>query len=196
MNAGLKKQLISLKDKEIELRQSILSEGTLYDGYDARMESLHIENAEKLDNIISEHGWPGRSLVGREGADAAIMLAQNAISKPALQRRFLEFVRLAVEQGEATAIQMACLQDRILFNEGKPQQFGMLFDWDESGNLFTNVDDVEDANKRRKALGLMTIEEATKKHKQEIEKEGGGPPSDYKKHKAMEAEWAKRVGWR
>ena len=83
---------------------------------------------------------------------------------------------------EATEIQQACLQDRILFNQGKPQKFGMLFDWNENGQLYTEVDDIEQANERRKKLGLKTVQEATDAHRKEIEAEGGGPPNDINRH--------------
>jgi hypothetical protein len=56
INEILKNLLISLKNKGFELRTEILKNGTLYDGYNSRMEALHIENAEKLKEIIEKHG--------------------------------------------------------------------------------------------------------------------------------------------
>jgi hypothetical protein len=196
MNNELRELLISLKESDHELREAILKDGSLYDGYDEEMEALHIRNAEQLEKIVAEYGWPGKSLVGKDGSDAAVIIAQHSISKPVLQRIFLEYLKSALVAGEALPVQEACLEDRILFNAGKPQKYGMLFDWNEKGELYTNVDNVTLANKRRKRLGLKSIEEATKLHSQEIEKEGGGPPSDFHEHKRKEAAWAKRVGWR
>ena len=195
MNEELKKRLIALKDKDLEMRSAILRKGGLYEGYDENMESLHIKNAEILDKIIKENGWPGISLVGDDGARAAFLIAQHAISKPDLQRLFLSHLKTAVMDGEASPLQAACLEDRILFNEGKPCLYGMLFDWDESGNLVANVDDESAVNDRRKALGLDTLAEALQKHRKEIEEEGGGPPSNIQEHKKKAKEWAERVGW-
>lgn len=196
MNIELQKSLISLRERDKVLRSKILAEGTLYDGYDPRLESLHTDNGEKLSEIIEKYGWPGKSLVGKDGADAAFILAQHSISRPGLQRKFLVYMKKAVATGEVTPLQVACLEDRILFNEGKPLKYGLLFDWDDTGNLFANVDDVTLANERRAKLGLKTINEEIEIHRELINKEGGGPPSDYKRHKELEAEWAKRVGWR
>lgn len=196
MNLDLQKQLISLKERDIKFRNTLLAEGSLYNGYDSKLESLHMENARILDKIVETVDWPGRSLVGKDGADAAFILAQNSISMPNLQRKFLLYLKNAAKKGEATYLQVACLEDRILFNEGKPQKYGMLYDWDKSGNLVANVDDIDLANERRKQLGLKTVEEATEIHRNSIEKEGGVPPSDYDKHKKLEDEWARRVGWR
>jgi hypothetical protein len=145
--------LISLKDQDIELRESKLKDGSLCDGYDEELEALHINNARKLDEIVAEYGWPGKSLSGKDGADAAVIIAQYAISKPILQKRFPEYLESAVAEGEALPVQEACLEDRILFNEGKPQKYGMLFDWNGSGELHTNVDDIALANERRKKPG-------------------------------------------
>ena len=142
-----------------------------------------MSNAEKLYEIICQFGWPGKTLVGEDGASAAALIAQHAISKPDLQRKFLEQLKLAVTQDEASPVQAACLEDRILFNEGKPQKYGMLFDWSESGELVTNVDDIALANARRRRLGLRTLEEATALHRKQVHEEGGGPPADYHAHK-------------
>jgi hypothetical protein len=94
-----------------------------------------------------------------------------------------------------TRIQVACLEDRIQFNEGKSQKYGMLLDWDESGELIVNVVGLELANELRKEMGLKTVEEVKDLHRKEIEKEGG-PPQDFHEHKRKELAWAKRVGWR
>ena len=124
------------------------------------------------------------------------MIAQHSISKPSLQRKFLVELKKAVIEGEASPKQEACLEDRILFNEGKPCKYGMLFDWDDGGNLIANVDDENLVNIRREKLGLSNLSEALRMHREEIENEGGGPPKDIKKHREMGDEWAKRVGWR
>ncbi|MDH3326047.1 MAG: hypothetical protein OEM38_04935 [Gammaproteobacteria bacterium] len=196
MNKNLSELLLNLMNKDAELRKKALGDGSLYDGYNEEIEKVHIENAEKLNEIVSEYGWPGKSLVGTDGADAAIVIAQNSISKPALQKKFLEFVKIAVVENEALPIHEACLEDRILFNQGKPQKYGMLFDWSEKGEFLTNVDDIELANERRMTLDIISIEEATRLHLNKIDTEGGGPPLDFHEHKRKELEWAKKVGWR
>jgi len=196
MDQALQKLIVSMKDEDLKMRASILEDGSLYDGYPKKMEELHIINSEKLKTIVDTNGWPGRSLVGKEGADAAIIIAQNSISNPDVQKYFLVELKKAVIKGEATSIQEACLEDRILFNQGKPCLYGMLFDWDSTGNLVANVDDEKLVNERRSKLGLRPLSEALEKHCEDIKREGGGPPADIKKHKEMEQEWAERVGWR
>jgi hypothetical protein len=74
--------------------------------------------------VISDVGWPGKSLVGKDGANAAWLLAQHADRDPAFQRRCLDLLATAVERGEAAIVQQAYLTDRVLLHEGKPQEYG------------------------------------------------------------------------
>jgi len=197
MNKPLRAELLLMKQTDLAHRENLLKKGSLYDGYDVQMEAIHLKNANRLSQIIEETGWPGKSLVGEDGASAAFMIAQHAISNPTLQRLFLKSLTEAADSGEATAIQRACLQDRILFNEGKPQQYGLLFDWNDDGEMFAHVDNIDAANERRKALGLKTtVQEAIESHRKEVEEEGGGAPKDIAKHREMAEQWAIRVGWK
>ena len=76
-----------------------------------------------------KYGWPGTSLVGLDGCRAAWVIAQNAISLPEFQRQCLLLLKVAAEHGEASSRQVAFLTDRILFNERKPQMYGVIGDW-------------------------------------------------------------------
>jgi hypothetical protein len=82
------------------------------------------ENLPWLRQVITDVGWPGKSLVGEDGAQAAWLLAQHADRDPAFQRRCLDLLTAAVECGEATRVQRAYLTDRVLLHEGKPQEYG------------------------------------------------------------------------
>lgn len=193
---ALRTELLQMQAAERALRDKLQQAGGRYEGYDATLESLHLQQAERLHQIIEAQGWPGQSRVGRDAAYAAFNIAKNAISNPPLQRSFLIALSQAAQSGEATAIQAACLQDRILYNEGKPQRLGMLFDWDAKGELCTQVIDIEQANAERRALGLESIAEALALHRRTIETEGGGPPRDIEAHRRLTQAWAERVGWR
>lgn len=195
-NQNLKQLLLSLQQRDLDLRRKVLEGGSLYEGYHNEIEAMHIEHADILANIVYQQGWPGISMVGKQRASAAFTIAQHAISKPTLQKIFLQHLKSAVEAGEASAVHAACLEDRILFNKGMPQKCGMIFDCNDRGELYTHVEDLAAANQRRRQLGLESVEEATEMHRNEIEREGGGPPADIHDHKRKEAVWAKRVGWR
>ena len=92
----------------------------------------HYFDAERAIEAI---GWPGRAKVGDEGAGAAFMILQHAISKPDLQRRGLALILEAIPEGQANALDAAYLSDRIAVFEGREQTFGTQFDWDPDGLL-------------------------------------------------------------
>ncbi|HYO35187.1 MAG TPA: DUF6624 domain-containing protein [Geodermatophilus sp.] len=78
----------------------------------------------RLAEILDEHGWPGRDLVGEDGSEAAWAIAQHSDLDPAFQRRALELLRQAVAAGRASAGDLAYLTDRVATGAGEPQTFG------------------------------------------------------------------------
>ena len=115
----------------------------------ARFRASSQASATLMRKIVAEHGWPGRSLVGADGAMAAWVLAQHLDEEPALQRQCLGLLERAVADGEADAESLAYLTDRVLVNEGKPQRYGT------QGNGAAG--DVSRVNANRKALGLPSL---------------------------------------
>ena len=81
-------------------------------------------NLPWLKQVIAEHGWPGRSLVGEDGAHAVWLLVQHADAEPGFQRRCLDLLTTAAGVGEASPVEMAYLTDRVLLAEGQPQEYG------------------------------------------------------------------------
>jgi hypothetical protein len=79
---------------------------------------------ERLAEIVDEHGWPTRELVGADGATAAWVIAQHSDLDVAFQERALELMREAVEAGQADASELAYLEDRVALNRGRPQIYG------------------------------------------------------------------------
>ncbi len=157
------------------------------------MEAVHRRNADGLAAIIEEHGWPGRSLVGEDGAHAAWLVLQHAIGNPPLQRRGLELLRRAAEQEEVPLRQVAYLEDRIRFYEDKPQLYGTQYDWEQSGQLTPHsIEDPSGVDERRRSVGLDSLAENTSRMRQSGEK----PPHDWAAHQRRFLEWARSVGWR
>lgn len=190
MNSDLLTQLKSLKQRDMDTRQKLLKEGKLYGSYDEEMQKVHTENARSLNELVALHGWPGISKVGLEGSRAAWLIAQHAICTPELQRGFLRLIKKAAEAGEAPMKQVALLTDRIRFNEGKPQVYGTVLDWNENGELGCEFENPENVDARRKAVGLPPFNQSLEAHSQEIEAEGGMPPDDFAAHKQAARAWA------
>jgi hypothetical protein len=198
MQPELIRQLLFLERRDQETRARLVSDGSLFDGYAPAMERVHRENAAELEAILdTEGGWPTRSRVGSDGCRAAWIVAQNAISRPAFQRRCLALLREAVARGDAPALHAAYLEDRIRFNEGRPERYGTCLDWVEGGRLSPGeLEDQENVDQRRRAVGLPPLAEGRRKAEAQALREEARPPGDIGRRRREQEEWARRVGWR
>ena len=91
----------------------------------ARIQAVDAKHTARMKAIIVEHGWPGRSLVGEDGADAAWLLVQHADAS--FMAQCMPLMEHAVSAGEASAKDYAYLLDRVRMNQGKPQVYGTQF---------------------------------------------------------------------
>lgn len=115
------------------------------------------ENLPWLRRVITEAGWPGKSLVGEDGAQAAWLLTQHADRDPAFQRRCLDLLTAAVERGEATIVQQAYLTDRVLLHEGKPQEYGTQAIARDGRFEPRKLRDPDRVDQRRASVGLGSL---------------------------------------
>lgn len=196
MNEALRAGLLSMSGEDLRVRSELAANGSLFDGYNPRMQDVHECNARKLEEIVSEYGWPGRTLVGEDGAAAAWLIVQHAIGLPSFQRRCLDLLQRSADDNEVPSWQPAYLLDRIRVFEGRPQVYGTQFDLDERGEMSPSpVEDEAGLNARRAAVGLDSIEDRTQMMRaQKTEHERS--PSNRDDHQREYLEWLKRVGWR
>jgi hypothetical protein len=192
----LRCELLAMRDEDLRVRKEVVEGSSAFAGYHPRMEEVHHRNAARLREIIAQRGWPGTSLAGEDGAAAAWLVVQHAISEPDFQRWALGLLRDAAERGEAPAAQAAFLEDRICTLEGRPQIYGTQFDVDETGlPAPCPIADAAAVNERRRRVGLNTLEERT----QEM-RAGQVPqqpdPQARAEYERGRLEWLRRVGWR
>jgi uncharacterized protein DUF6624 len=133
--------------------------------------SVDADNLAWLKETVAEVGWPGRSLVGEDGAHAAWLLAQHADRDPAFQRRCLDLLTQAVAGREASPAELAYLTDRVLLAEGKAQEYGTQFAGREGGWAPRRLRDPEHVDERRAAAGLGPLADDLARIKAEY-----GPP--------------------
>ena len=120
------------------------------------------DNTAFMKKVIEKHGWPGKTLVGADGAQAAFMLVQHATSDQPFQKRCLKLLKVAVEQGEARASEMALLEDRVLVMNGGPQIYGTQFHTVHGKLVPETIEDEANVDARRKKVGLPPLAEYTK----------------------------------
>jgi hypothetical protein len=86
MDEDLRAELIRWIAEDDETRERLARDGSLFDGYHPEMEAVHRRNAARLREVLARVGWPGRALVGDDGASAAWRIVQHAIGEPELLR--------------------------------------------------------------------------------------------------------------
>jgi hypothetical protein len=194
MNELLQEKLIKMRAKDERVREELAATGELFDGYAAKMETVHLENAAELERMIDENdSWLGKSLVGDDGAEAAWLVVQHAISLPEFFRKCLRLIEKAVSENEAEPYQAAYLHDRICFFENRPQRYGTSSDWNDAGAMEVwTLEDKERVNDFRAEVGLQPLESLTWQN----EETGENKPKDYAGRKAAFEAWARKFGWR
>jgi hypothetical protein len=191
MNEALRQQLIQMAEQDQRTAAELAKTGELSEGYAPRMQQVHDRNVAELHRIVHAYGWPGKSLVGKDGADAAWIIAQHGIGHPEFMRAALRLVRAAVEQGEADPQHAAFLHDRICFFERRPQRYGTQFDWDEQGEMNPwKLEDPDRVDEYRAQVGLGPMAERIAHARAREERD-----PDFKRKQAEMEAWARSVGW-
>lgn len=193
----LRAELLEMHAADLRLRAELVRDGSLFDGYNERMAELHRRHNARLALVLAEHGWPGRALVGEDGAAAAWLLLQHAILDPPLMRLAVTLLERAVLANDAEPGHQAFLVDRIRTMEGRPQVYGTSHDWDEAGHLSPlPIDDPATVDERRRQVGLEPLAENTRRLRAQADAEGERPPADYEKRRREADAWARATGWR
>ena len=163
-NEALRRELLEMRERDQEVRKTIFGRyayGEPRSPEDsAWFKAVDAENTRRMQEIIAQHGWPGLSEVGEDGAGAAWILVQHADGLPDFQKRCLELIRAAVEAGEASGGNLAYLTDRVRIAGGLPQLYGTQGRWSEDGELgLWEIEDAATVDERRAALGLEPVAE-------------------------------------
>ena len=117
------------------------------------------KNTAQMHQIVGENGWPTISAVGSDGAKAAWLLVQHADLDVGFQRQCLQLMEAELGRGEVYPANVAYLTDRVLVNEGKKQEYGTQF-YSVNGTWEPRpIRNVRHVDKRRKRMGLSTLEE-------------------------------------
>jgi hypothetical protein len=127
-----------------------------------KMQEIDARNTAWMKGVVDKHGWPGQSLVGKDGAMKAWLLVQHADRDHAFQKRCLPLLAGAVKKGEAGPEQLAYLTDRVKVADKEKQVYGTQFQ--EVGGKMEPypIEDEANVDKRRKEVGLPPLAEYRK----------------------------------
>lgn len=126
-------------------------------GVEERMDARRVDvaNTDRLRAIVAQFGWPGRTVVGEQGAEHAWLSAQHADHQLDSQRLFLQELEKAVAAGDAPQRHAAYLTDRVAMNEGRPQIYGtQIGDVEDGEGIPWPIRDPERLDERRASIGL------------------------------------------
>lgn len=102
LNNKLRDELLSMQHEDQKTLQELIDTGKLGTvEYHPRLKEVHERNNKRIKEIIGQQGWPGLSLVGKEGAEAAWLIVQHAVLDTAFMASCLVLLREAVKRGEA-----------------------------------------------------------------------------------------------
>ncbi|TRX04637.1 DUF6624 domain-containing protein [Flavobacterium gawalongense] len=127
-------------------------------------------NLVKVEKIIAEYGYPGKSLVGEPTNEATWYVIQHSNEIP----KYFPLIKEAANKSEIPFTLFAMMQDRLLTSEGKEQIYGTQGGWKKTTNKETGlaeylryispIKDPESVNERRKKAGFTsTVEENAKR---------------------------------
>ncbi|MBO9694489.1 DUF6624 domain-containing protein [Chryseobacterium sp.] len=126
-------------------------------------------NMQKIENIIAQYGYPGKTLVGEPTNQAAWYVIQHSTKIG----KYLPLIKEAGKKKEIPFTWVAMMEDRYLMQQDKEQIYGTQgkgeMTKDKDGKqVFVNfvwpVQDLKNVNKRRKEAGFdSTIEENAKR---------------------------------
>lgn len=141
-----------------------LSESTSPEEQMALMpEMQHIDSTNQLIvfQLIDKYGWLPQSEVGEDAASSIFYVVQH--SSPSAMEKYFPLLQKRAQEGEASKIHAAMMEDRLLMWQGKKQIYGTQASntGSEDGSMrIWPIEDPEHVNKRRAAVGMpLTIEE-------------------------------------
>ena len=190
MDESLEKALLDMESRDQALRAELTAAGDLNERYDPRLEELHRANASRLRQIIAVFGWPGATMVGEKGAQAAWRVALHSIAEPEFMRQCRDLIDAASQLGEAARWQFAMIDDRIRVYEGRPQRYGTQLRHGPQGLEPYPLENDARINSTRMQVGLPPMAQSLAKARAQQP-----PAGDPAKKEAAELEFRRSVGW-
>ena len=117
---------------------------------------IDLSNTRRMHQIIAQYGWPGKTLVGPIGEQAAWLLVQHADHDPAFQKDCLSLLAETIKEDQSALSLFAYLTDRVRMHDGLPQVYGTQLRGDFEP--FT-IEDEDHVDERRAKAGLSPLAE-------------------------------------
>ena len=165
-NIPLKRELAAIHESDQgprrvmgPMQQRYKNGGPQLDSLYQQMKLHDAQNEARVKAIIAQYGWPGKSLVGRDGSSTAFLVLQH--SNLATIQEYLPLIRQATAKGELGKGELALMEDRVLVFQQQPQVYGSQVRSNAStGKMeFFPIADEAHVDERRATMGLGTLAE-------------------------------------
>jgi hypothetical protein len=191
MDESLAKALLDMEARDRALHAELATAGEINDSHHPRVDELHRANSSRLRQIVAVFGWPGRALVGDDGARAAWRIAMHSGLEPDFMRQCRELIDHATQGGEAPRWQFAFIDDRIRVYEGRPQRYGTQLRHTAGGIEPYAIENESRINSMRAQAGLPLLAQTLA----QARSQGSMPPPAAAAREAAELEFRRRAGW-
>lgn len=151
---ALRAELLALFAEDQAARHAVMADQNAETS--ARVDAIDRMSCARMKELVATVGWPGRSLVGRNAANAAWCLVQHADHDVAFQKQCLPLIERAVAAGEAEPDHAAYLYDRIAVAEQRPQRYGTQYGPDGKPQP---IEDEANVDAHRASVGLEPLAE-------------------------------------
>jgi outer membrane protein assembly factor BamB len=174
INEELRQELLKMGKVDQEVRTEFLAWMKQQGKSDARalknsdtplarkLEEIDRKNTARMKEVVEKFGWPGKSLVGADGANTAWLLVQHADKDRDFQKKCLRLMKPLVARGEVTGQDVAYLTDRVLVGEKQKQLYGTQCTVTNGEVKFDPIEDEANVDKRRAEIGLQPLAEYKK----------------------------------
>jgi hypothetical protein len=172
----LRCEILHMKEVDQEARMAAIKDGLDLNALEKINREIDDPNTERMKKIIAQHGWPGKSLVGQDGAFAAWLLVQHATHDVKFMEDCLALMQAAADRGEASRKDLALLTDRVRIRQGKPQLYGTQLKQGPDGEFVPEpIEDEEHLEERRKEMGLSSMADEARRIRQTYHKRSAAP---------------------
>ncbi|UXX77958.1 hypothetical protein N7E81_11350 [Reichenbachiella carrageenanivorans] len=160
--SSLREKLERFVDQSIEVREAVMPTAERYGFESYPMDSLNqlinFQDSIHLQYVVSvltEHGWLGRSLIGKKANISLFLAIQN--SNDQFREKYYPLLEASAKRGESSLSQMATMKDRILVNKKQPQRYGTQWNYVEDKPVLFPLEDVNSVNENRITVGLAPL---------------------------------------
>ena len=151
-NKSLIRQLDTIRMRDQKFRGNTITDSK-------KQKVLDSLNLVSLEEIMKEHGYPNRTMVGVQYQSHLFYVIQH--SNLPTMKKYLPLIKGQVESNMTASHLYPLLYDRIQLLEGNPQKFGTQSIFKESGNKqIYKLENKELVNEFRSEYGLQPLKKS------------------------------------